>query len=134
MAKVIDPIDPLKVSKRLGQNVILRQRKEGLTMSFHKPQKAPVFFAPSPDTIVKKEITARWENKTEEEKDAWEENGRKINLSGKTFFSMQEKKSMSTGFYNLGQYGGTKNNGVLLTIYSTIYKIATYGVNKYRRR
>jgi len=131
MAKVTEPIDPFLISKRLGFNIVLRNRKEGLTVSIFKPLKAASFFEPESDTITKEIIQERWDNLTTEEKETWNEWGEEIGLTGEQLYKLEEKKSMSTGIYNLAKYGGTKVYGVLLTKYSTVYNLAIYGVNKY---
>ena len=133
MTKISDPLPEFEISKRIGQKILLKKRKEGFTVSYTKEPAKPIFFEAGTATITTDALQERWNNLSAEEKTNWEASAAVLSMTGETLFKMQEKKSMVTGFYNYATYGGTKIYGILLTIYSTVYNLATYGKEKYRK-
>lgn len=131
MAKVNLPISTFEISKRLGSDVLLKKRKEGFTVTFRNKEKILQFLETEENSIIKTQLNEEWELLPAGEKSEWEDLGEEVGLNGQAFFTIEMKKSFEQGFYELATYGATKYNGISLTIYSTIYNVAVYGVNTY---
>lgn len=132
MAIVTDPNDEFKNTKRLGERILLKNRKEGSIVTMQALTRKMVFFKETHDDLIKTEIQKRWDELSPAEKNEWRLLGEGVYMDGETFYKQQEKKSMTQGFYKIATYGATRNKGVLKSIYSTIYGEIFYGVGKYR--
>ena len=132
MAKVTNPNDEFSTTKRLGERFLLKNRKEGLTVTVQALTRKMVFFKENHDDLVKTEIQRRWDILSPSEKNEWRLLGEGVFMDGETFYKQQEKKSMTQGFYGVATYGATRYSGTLKSKYSTIYGEAIYGVSPYR--
>lgn len=133
MAKVTDPYDDFKTSRRAGKDILLKNRREGFTVTLQALTRKMVFFKENHDDLITTEIKRRWDLLSPGQKAEWETLGNGVYMDGKTYYKQQEKKSMTQGFYGVAVYGATRNLGVIKTKYSTIYGEAIYGVSKYRK-
>jgi len=133
MAKVEEPYETFKSTKRLSERFLLKNRREGNTVTFQSLTKKMVFFKETHDDHIRKILQERWDALTTEQKNEWEQLGIAVFMDGKTLFKQQEKKSMTQGFYGIARYGATRYRGIIKTKYSTLYGEAIYGVSKYRK-
>lgn len=134
MSKVNNPYDEFRATKRLSKRLLLKNRREGDTVTFQSLTKKMVFFRQTHDDLIQKTLQERWDALTKEKKLEWQILGVKVLMDGETHFKQQEKKSMTQGFYGVATYGATRNKGIIKTKYSTLYNDAVYGVNKYRNK
>lgn len=134
MTKVTEPYETFKSTKRLSERLLLKNRREGLTVTFQALTKKMVFFEEKHDDLIRKILQERWEALTTEQQNEWKQLGINVFMDGKTFFKQQEKKSMTQGFYGVATYGATKVKGIIKTKYSTLYGEAIYGISKYRSK
>jgi len=134
MAKVILPNDTLSATKRIGERLLLKDRREGLTITFQALTRKMAFFKETHDNLIRAILEERWNALTTEQKNEWRQLGAAVFMDGETFYKQQEKKSMTQGFYGVAVYGATKNNGIIKTKYSPLYGEAIYGVGKYRSK
>jgi len=132
MAKIIEPENTFKTTKRLSERILLKNRREGITVSLQSLTKEMIFFRPEHSDLIKTKLAQRWENLSQEEKNKWNLLGANIFMDGETLFKQQEKKSMTQGFYGLATYGATRSYAIIATKYSTLYSETIYGVGKYR--
>ena len=132
MAKVISPNETFETTKRVGERILLKNRREGFTVTVQALTRKMVFFKENNDDLIKNQLQTRWEALTPAEKNEWEQLGAVVFMDGETFYKQEEKKSMTQGFYKIAIYGATRTRGVIKTIYSTIYGDTVYGVGKYR--
>lgn len=131
MAKVILPNDTLANTKRLGKRLLLKNRREGDTITLQALTRKMVFFRPQHDDKIGAELIKRWEELPPEYKEEWEFLGQGVYMDGKTLFFQEEKKAMTQGFYGVAVYGATRYQGIIKTKRSTIYGEAIYGVDVY---
>lgn len=134
MAKITEPYDTFKSTKRLAERLLLKNRREGITVTFQSLTKKMVFFRPQHDDFIRTILKNRWDNLTAGQKEEWEQLGATVLMSGEVLYKQQEKKSMTQGFYGVAKYGATRNKGIIKTKYSTIYGDTIYGVGKYRNK
>lgn len=131
MAKVSNPNETLSTTKRLGERLLLKNRREGNTITFQGLTKKMVFFKQNHDDLIRRQLAERWTGLTDDQRNEWNARGAAVFMEGIILFKQQEKKSMTQGFYKIATYGATKYKGIIKTKYSTLYGEAIYGVNKY---
>jgi len=134
MAKIEGPYETFRTTKRLSERLLLKNRREGDTVTFKALTKKMVFFKETHDDLIRKILQERWDALTTEQKNEWQQLGITVFMDGKTLFKQQEKKSMTQGFYGIAAYGATRNKGIIKTKYSTLYGETIYGVGKYRSK
>lgn len=132
MAKVEEPYDTFKATKRLGKRLLLKNRREGDIVNLQSLTKKMVFFRKEYDPKIKEELQKTWEKLTPDEKEKWKQLGEQVYMDGETLYKQQRKKEMTQGFYGIAVYGATRYKGITKTKYSTSYGEAIYGVSKYR--
>ena len=134
MAKVTDPYDTFKNTKRLGQRLLLKNRREGNTITLQSLTKKMVFTTEKWTDNASEEITKNWNALSSDDKQHWRELGAEVFMEGETLFRQEEKKRMINGFYNIATYGATRYKGIAETKYSRFYKEAVYGLTVYRNK
>lgn len=131
MAKVILPNDTLAATKRLGERLLLKNRREGDTVTLQSLTKKMVFFKENHDDKIRAELQKLWDELRPEYREEWELLGQTVYMDGETLFKQEQKKAMTQGFYGVAIYGVTKYDGIIKTKRSTIYGEAIYGVDRY---
>jgi len=117
MAKVTSPNETFKSTKRLAGRLLLKNRREGITVTHQALTKKMLFFKPEDADGIKTILQERWNNLAGEGKQNWEDLGENVLMDGETLFKQEEKKSMTQSFYGVARYGATKYKGQLRTIY-----------------
>lgn len=117
MAKVTNPNDTFKSTKRLSERLLLKNRREGITVTHQSLTKKMLFFKPEDAGSIKIILQERWNNLTTGEKQSWEDLGENVLMDGETLYKQEEKKSMTQAFYGVAKYGATRYKGQLRTIY-----------------
>lgn len=134
MAKVTEPNDTFKNTKRLSERLLLKNRREGITVTLQSLTKKMVFTTGKWTDNANEEITKQWNAFTTEEKQYWNNLGEQVYMTGETLFRQEAKKAILNGFYNIATYGVTRYKGFAETKYSIHYGKAVYGVTEYRNK
>ena len=134
MAKVTNPSITLTADRKAGQRIILKDRKEGLTISWQSFTKKIRFFNIEQNLFYANILTARYDNLSPQQKQDYEDVGKLIYMDGETYFRTKEKKAMDEGSYKKGYYNGIYYYGILRTKYSYEYDTFQYKAGKYRNR
>lgn len=131
MAKVINPVAALNISKRVGKVGILRIRKEGKVISAVPRVSDFEFLSSTVKDIIKSSTLIAWEALSSDQRLVYEQISVTLLMTGFQLFSIQRSRAVTSAKYGRAQYGGTVYGGILPTIYGKVYGVCVYGVAKY---
>lgn len=117
MSKVTTPNTTFEGTGQAGNEILLKNRKEGKVVYWRRLIKKLQFFTETSQTYLQKESQSRWNNLTEEQKTKQDEIAENIKMTGEAFYKMNQKKSMIKGHYAVARYGQTRFNAKLETVY-----------------